>query len=189
MTKTATAIVLVSAMAVGAVAILVLTLTNAPSVPSQELQNQGKVTKELPKSHLRVWGDQHWDGAVTKELLWITLPQNFNMSIISCFPAGEIVQNYSYTLGAGIQARDRVKLSINATSPIDFQLIFLDYFPKPEQRITYSGGGETIIDKKQITSFDYELSVRKTGIYFFVFTGGTPKPITTVTFDAYKIER
>src|SRR3989304_5130132 len=58
-TKTITAIALVSAIVVGAVGIWVLTMSNATPVPSQEIQKPKEIEetiREVPKSHLVVWG-------------------------------------------------------------------------------------------------------------------------------------
>ncbi len=184
-TKTITAIALVSAIVVGVVGIWVLTMSNVAPVPSQEIQKpkEVEVIKEVPKSHLVVWGVIK--GPISKELPPVELPQTFNMTIV---PNKDRMNLFEYSFGTVLQAKEKVKISMNATSPINFQIRFSDYLPKAGQRV-YEGR-ETIIDKKAITTFDYELNVERSGSYLFEFASGTPEPIETrVTFDAYRLGR
>lgn len=172
------AIMLVSALVMGAVAIWVLTLSNPTPGTSQEMQKPKEVgkeaVKELPKSHLVVERRVGF-GRISAELPPVALPQTFNIS------------GSDYVFSANLKAQDKVKLSIKATAPIDFEVFFYSII-KPEGKPDYVKS-ETIIDRIQIISLDHELNLEKDGAYRFRFNGGTPGTNTTVTFDAYKIER
>lgn len=125
-------------------------------------------------------------GSICQGAEIVTAPQKFNMSNISIHEARETITLYGHYFGANLDAGDRIVFSIYATAPVDFQLVFSD-IDEIDGTLgnTASNYGHTLINKEQIVSLQQEMNVNSKGLYIFMFNAEEPKPVSTVTFEAY----
>jgi len=115
-----------------------------------------------------------------------TWPQTFEMSSILLNEDGrEVIVLYAHRFGVELDSRAKILLSINATAPIDFQLLFSNQTDVDVLAFSHAvaSPNRVIIDAQQIISYYHELIVQEKGLYIFVFDVMQPKPVATVTFD------
>ena len=117
----------------------------------------------------------------------VTLPRTFDMSGVKIYEGQEGITLHTYYFGTELNSGTKIIFSINATAPVDFQLVFanrttddIDAASMPR----LARVGKLTIEAPHITSYRHELNVREKGIYIFVFDVAQPKPVATVTFKA-----
>jgi len=115
-----------------------------------------------------------------------TWPQTFEMSSTVLDEDGrEVIVLYTYRFGVELDSGTKILLSINATAPIDFQLLFSNQTNVDVSGFSHgvASPNRVIIDAQQIISYYHELIVQGKGLYIFVFDVVQPKPVATVTFN------
>ena len=113
-------------------------------------------------------------------------PQTFKMSTIKFYEDREVITLHTYYFGTELNSGAKIVFLINATAPIDLQLVLVnrtdaDVLALANEVAYYS---RVIIQAPNITSYYHELNVQEKGLYIFVFDVAQPKPVATVTFKA-----
>jgi len=117
----------------------------------------------------------------------LPLPQSFKLSTITLCGSLEVITLHTYYFGANLEPGSRIPISINATAPIDFRLIFVNRWDANVHALSNEVRyyGRAIINASQITSVRFILHVQERGLYIFTFSPIQPKPVATVTFTGY----
>ena len=119
-------------------------------------------------------------------LVPVKSPQTFKMSTINFYEDREVITLHTYYFGAELDSGAKIVFVINATSPVNLQLVLVnrtdaDVLSLGNEVAYYS---RVIIEAPKITSYFHELNVQEKGLYIFVFDVAQPKPVATVTFEA-----
>jgi hypothetical protein len=112
------------------------------------------------------------------------------MSTISVYGNQEIITLHTYYFGANLEPETRILILINATAPIDFQLILVNRRGADVHALSNEVEyyGRVIVNASQITSICSTLYVQERGLYIFTFSPIQPKPVATVIFRAINFE-
>ena len=111
-------------------------------------------------------------------------PQTFSMSTIV---RDDEMTLHTHYFGTELNSRAKILFVINATAPVDFQLVFVNRTTDDIDAASMprlARVDKLTIDALHITSYRHELNVQEKGIYIFVFDVAQPKPVATVTLEA-----
>ena len=114
----------------------------------------------------------------------VRLPQTFSMSTIV---RDDEMTLHTHYFGTELNSGAKILFVINATAPVDFQLVFVNRTTDDIDAASMpwlARVGKLTIDAPYITSYHHELNVREKGVYVFVFDVAQPTPVATVTFEA-----
>jgi len=160
--------------------------------------NQLQSAPPPPEEELEFWyercgvGYPHGSCICGVSTVPVKSPQTFKMSTINLYDDPvltmdrEVITLHTYYFGAELDSGAKIVFVINATSPIDLQIVLVnrtdaDVLSLGNEVAYYS---RVIIEAPEITSYFRELNVQEKGLYIFVFDVAQPKPVATVTFEA-----
>jgi len=145
-----------------------------------------------PEEELEFWYERCGEGypygtcICGVSMVPVKSPRTFKMSTINFYDDREMISLHTYYFGAELNSGAKIVFIINATAPIDLQLVLVnrtdaDVLALGNEVAYYS---RVIIEAPKITSYFHELKVQEKGLYIFVFDVEQPKPVATVTFEA-----
>ena len=154
--------------------------------------NQLQSAPPAPEEELEFWyescgeGYPHGTCICGVSTVPVKSPQTFKMSTIKFYEDREVITLHTYYFGAELDSGAKIVFVINATSPVNLQLVLVnrtdaDVLSLGNEVAYYS---RVIIEAPKITSYFHELNVQEKGLYIFVFDVAQPKPVATVTFEA-----
>ena len=118
----------------------------------------------------------------------VNLPQKFNMSHIENNAGIEEITLFTHYFAVYLYQNTTISYNFKATAPIIFNLWLENKTKVEEYDNTFPDADhdKNMFTKINITSYSDSLTVPMTGAYVFEFTVHNPKPIATVTFDAFR---